>query len=101
MIGEHGCLNKTAKSTLLYSQMEDSYRDSQNIRHIVIVNEDTEEWYWGQQFAKLKGTESIMVWPVGGPKYSGLPEPKWSVSFNFLAKFLEFRAEWKAAPIFS
>ena len=81
--------------------MEDSYRDSQNIRHIVIVNEDTEEWYWGQQFAKLKGTESIMVWPVGGPKYSGLPEPKWSVSFNFLAKFLEFRAEWKAAPIFS
>ena len=43
-----------------------------------------------------------MVRPVGGPKYSGLTETKWSVSFNFLAKFLEFGAEWKAAiPISS
>ena len=42
-----------------------------------------------------------MVRPVGGPKYSGLTETKWSVSFNFLVKFLESGAEWKAAPIFS
>ena len=41
-----------------------------------------------------------MVRPVGGPKYSGLTETKWSVSFNFLAKFLEFGAECESGPNF-
>ena len=42
-----------------------------------------------------------MVRPEGGPKYSGLTEPKWSVSFNFLAKFWNFGLNGKRPQFFS
>ena len=41
----------------------------------------------------------ILSYPIlskGASKYSGRTESKWTVPFDFLPKFLEFWAEWKA-----
>ena len=59
VIVEPGCLNKTAKSALHTHK----WRIRTEIhKHAPYCNreQDTEERYWGQQFAKLKG-KSIMV----------------------------------------